>query len=541
MEELGKTQYDLLVIGGGAHGLFAAADAASRGLSVALIDKADFGGGVSWPDQRTIGGAFQSFREGQLGRSRRRIRERRAWARLAPHLLRPLPFLAGTYRWTRRSRTLAKAAFQVFEGLGRQRNTQVSPELHLPKNRLESAAATRRLFPGIAEPGLTGGAIWYDYQARDPERLTWTVALAARREGATLANYVEAIGVIREGAGGRVAGAQIRDPLSGALGEIRASVTLVATTGGSAALLASLGATVPPVPLLRTMDVLLNRPARDIALVAPARSGRLLTAVPWHGHLLVGTHVSKRPVDANAGAPPDEAIEAFLGDLNDAFPSLAAARRDIRLLHHGLVPADVRGDRVERLTEPRIVRHAQSGAPGLISLTGAEYTMARWAAERAIDAVCAELGRSAGACRTGRFELPHAGIADVEGRLLETLRELRVELDRDVLEHLIRWYGTEASAVARHAADARLLGRVSPGTPILAGAVAYAVDREAAVRLSDVVFRRTPIGSAGHPGAEALERVAGIMGDRLDWTAERRGAELAGVETDYRAITAPAP
>lgn len=541
MEELGKTRYDLLIIGGGAHGLFAAADAASRGLSVALIDKADFGGGVSWPDQRTIGGAFQSFREGQLGRSRRRIRERRAWARLAPHLLRPLPFLAGTYRWTRRSRTLAKAAFQVFDGLGRQRNAHVSPELHLPKARLESAAATRRLFPGVAEAGLTGGAIWYDYQARDPERLTWTVALAARREGAALANYVEAIGAVREGAGGRIAGAQVRDPLSGELGEIRASVTLVATTGGSEALLTSMGVAAPQVPVLRTMDVLLNRPARDIALVAPARSGRVLTAVPWHGHLLVGTHVSKRPVDAQAGMPPDEAIDAFLDDVNDAFPSLTATRRDIRLLHHGLVPAEVRGDRVQRLSEPRIVRHAGAGAAGLVSLTGAEYTMARWAAERAIDAVCTELGRAAGACRTARFELPHAGIADVEGRLLETLREIHVELDRDVLEHLIRWYGTEASAVARHAAGAGLLDRVSPGTPILSGAIAYAVEHEAAVRLSDVVFRRTPIGSAGRPCAEALERVATLMGDRLGWTVERRAAELAGLETDYRAITAAAP
>jgi glycerol-3-phosphate dehydrogenase len=540
VEDLGTTRYDLLVIGGGAHGLFAAADAASRGLSVALIDKADFGGGVSWPDQRTIGGAFQSFREGQLGRSRRRIRERRAWARLAPHLLRPLPFLAGTYRWTRRSRTLAKAAFQVFDGLGRHRNAHVSPELHLPKARLESAAATRRLFPGVAEAGLTGGAIWYDYQARDPERLTWTVALAARREGAALANYVEAIGAVREGAG-RVGGAQVRDPLSGELGEIRAAVTLVATTGGSQALLASMGVATGQVPVLRTMDVLLNRPARDIALVAPARSGRLLTAVPWHGYLLVGTHVSKRPVDAHASVPPDEAIDAFLGDVNDAFPSLGATRRDIRLLHHGLVPADVRGDRVERLAEPRIVRHARAGAAGLVSLTGAEYTMARWAAERAIDAVCAELGRGAGACRTGHFELPHAGIADVEGRLVETLREIRVELDRDVIDHLIRWYGTEASAVARHAAGAGLVDRVSPGTPILAGAIAYAVEREAAVRLSDVVFRRTPIGSAGRPCAEALERVASIMGGRLGWTVERRAAELADLETDYRAITAAAP
>ena len=117
-----------------------------------------------------------------------RLRERRAWARIAPHLLRPLPFLMGTYGWSTRSRWALRAGFRLYETVGRARNRGISPELHLPRARLESAAATRRLFPGVSERGLSGGAIWYDYQTLHPDRLTWTVVLAARQAGAVLAN-----------------------------------------------------------------------------------------------------------------------------------------------------------------------------------------------------------------------------------------------------------------------------------------------------------------------------------------------------------------
>jgi len=537
LEDVAGQRYDLLIIGGGAPGLFAAADAAARGLSVVLIDKADFGGDPSWPDQRTIGGGLQSFREGRLSLAKRQIAERRIWARLAPHLLRPLPFLAGTYRWTRRSKLLAKAGFRTYDLLGRKRNAGVSQELHLPKARLESAAATRRLFPGVAPVGLTGGAIWYDYQARYPERLTWALALNARKHGATLLNYVEATAAIRTGTG-VVIGAQIRDVLSGATADLQAAATLVATPGGALSALAALGIAGPDMPVLRTMDVLLNRPARDIALVAPSRAGHFMTAIPWHGHLLVGTHLSRRPVNAQAGGPPDEAIEAFLSDVNEAFPHLSAERRDIRLLYSGLVPADSHGPTVERLRLPRVVSHARDGAPGVTSLVGAEFTTARWAAERAVDAVCADLTRKAARSLAHDRALPHAGIADVEGRLLETLREIRVSLDRDVIEHLIGWYGTEASTVVRYATAQGLTERIASDGPILAGEVAYAVDHEAAARLTDVILRRTPIGAAGHPGAAAVSAVARVMSARLGWTPDRVAAELADLDATYRTLIA---
>ena len=221
-------------------------------------------------------------------------------------------------------------------------------------------------------------------------------------------------------------------------------------------------------PLVRAMNLLLNRPAQDIATAAPGPLGRMLTAVPWSGYVLVGTHQSVAAVGPDEIEPPAEAVDAFLADVNATFPKLAADRKDIRMLHHGLTPATARGGRADLMPEPQIVDHGRQGAAGLFSMIGVKYTTARETAERAVTEICRAIGRSATPCRTAATVLPHAGIADVEGRLIETLRELRLDLDRDVIEHLTSWYGTEATEIARFAASmgphgARLVALSRPG------------------------------------------------------------------------------
>ncbi len=529
-EPLAAGRYDLLVVGGGIHGLFTAYDAARRGLRVALVERADFGGGLSFNHQRTLHGGLRAVERGRLAAARRQIHERRAWARIAPHLVRSLPFLTGTYRWSKRSRWAVKAGFAAYDYLGRHRNTGVVPELHLPKTKLESVAATRSLFPGIAASGLSGGAVWYDYQTRHPDRLTWCVALGAMAAGAVLRNYVEAIGSRRSN--GRIAGARVRDVLSGEEYEIDAAATVLAPGSQLEPLMQRFGATGAP-PLVRAMNVLIARPARDIALAARAASGRTLTAVPWRGSVLVGTYQDEQVAPPGDGGWSEGTLDAFLRDLNSAFPRFQVQRPDVRLVHHGLTPALVRGGRAEFLPDPRVVRHG-NGAAGLVSIVGVKYTTARLVAERAVDAAAAAASHSRGRCTTGIAELPHAGIADAEGRLIETLRELGLRLEKDVQDHLTSWYGTESTEVARYAAASPFgVDCLGDDVPVLCAEMAYAVDHARAMRLSDAVLRRTPLGSAGHPGRGALDRAAAIMGEQLGWTDAQRADEIRAVESLY--------
>jgi len=526
VEELARGRYDLLVVGGGIHGLFAAYDAAQRGVSVALVDRADFGSGLSFNHQRTIHGGLRALQTGNVRKTRQQIAERRAWARIAPHLLRPLPFLFGTYGWSTRSRLAVRLGFRLYDMVGRSRNAGVVPELHLPRTRLESAAATRRLFQGIAENGLSGGAIWYDYQTRHADRLTWTVALAAREAGATLVNYAAAVAPLKQQS--RITGARVVDARDGREHAIEAKVTLIAAGAGTAATFRAFGLQGAP-PMVGAMNLLLDRPARDIATAARAPSGRMLTAVPWQGYLLVGTHQSDIVVDGDReghAAPPPDMLDACLDQVNQAFSRLRATRADIRLVHYGLTPAVVRRGRPELLPEPIIERHTTNGSAGVVSLVGVKYTTARLAAQHAVDAVCAELGGSHRRCRTGTTLLPFAGIADAEGRLVETLRDLGVSLDRDVQEHLTSWYSTESTDVVTFAAKHGLLERLTPGLPVLSGEIAYAAANAQAEHLADAVLRRTALAAAGHPGQAALEHAADVMGSGLGWTADRRAREI---------------
>jgi glycerol-3-phosphate dehydrogenase len=539
VEDLARGRYDLLVIGGGIHGLFVAYDAAMRGLTVALVERGDIGSGLSFNHQRTIHGGLRALEHGQLRKAQRQVQERRTWARIAPHLLRPLPFLIGTYRFTKRSRWALKAGFTLYDQLGRRRNSDVSPELHLPKGRLESAAATKRLFPGVATNGLTGGAIWYDYQTRHPDRLTWTVALAAQHAGARIVNYMTAIKPIGS-SNGRVSGAEVHDEITGQTSAIEASVTVLAAGGSLPVAMSTFGVDGAP-PLVRAMNILVNRPARDIATAAPGPSGRVLTSVPWSGYVLVGTHQSASAVPAGETTPPPEAVDAFLADANATFPTLGAELKDIRMLHHGLTPGELRGGRLDLLAESRVIDHSARGVAGLLSIVGVKYTTARETAEHAVDLACRALGRPAGHSRTASTPLPHAGIADAEGRLIETLRELGVELDRDILDHLTSWYGTEAPDVARYASSMDNMERLGGSSPVLAAEMAYAADRASAVHLSDAVLRRTSLGSAGHPGKAALERAADIMAARLGWSAAARAAEIVATDAAYPATARRTP
>jgi glycerol-3-phosphate dehydrogenase len=279
-------------------------------------------------------------------------------------------------------------------------------------------------------------------------------------------------------------------------------------------------------PLLRAMNLLLDRPARDIAVVAPSPSGRMLTAVPSYGYVLAGTHQSDQAVDPAERGPTSATVDACLADVNATFPILKATAGEIRLVHYGLVPAVVRNGQANLLGEAQTIRHATRGVPGLISLVGTKYTTARVAAKHAVDAVFHELKRPRGRCRTAEVALPHADIADVEGRLIETLRELHAEIDRDIVEHLVGWYGTEAPDVLRYAVGRQWLARVIEGSPVLAAELAYAAEHAMAVHLPDAVYRRTPLGAAGKPSQTALSSAAAAMGQARGWSDNDKNREI---------------
>ncbi|HZB25623.1 MAG TPA: FAD-dependent oxidoreductase, partial [Vicinamibacterales bacterium] len=504
-ERVASTTYDLLVVGGGIHGLTIAYEAASRGLRTALVEMGDYGSGSSFNHQKTVHGGLRALQSMHFAKAREAVRERRALARIAPWLLRPLPFLLGTYRSLLRSRPALKAAFQLDAWIGRDRNAGVEPELHLPAARLISKAATLRLFPGVRRDGLTGGAQWYDYQMVQADRLTIAFAAAADRAGADLLNYAEAVSAVREQ--GRVAGIRIRDALGGAEADLRAAVVVNAAGSGAGRLMEAFGLR-RPLPLLKAMNLVTSKPASDIALAAPTRGGRMLTLVPWNGRALIGTSQSSQPVGASDARVTSEDVDAFVRAANEAFPALQLRREDVTLVHRGLVPAVSRGHATDLLARSQILDHEREGAPGAISVIGAKYTTARGTAERTVDLVARKLRRRIAPSRTGVTVLPGAGIADHEALIIETARAAGLPeqgIAPATIRRLGAQYGELSALVVRlMAEDTRLRSTLVADQPAVAAEVVYAVRHEMAVRLSDIVIRRLALGAAGHPGAEVI-------------------------------------
>jgi len=528
---LAPTTYDVLVIGGGIHGLAVAYEAASRGLRTALIEAGDFGSAASFNHQRTVHGGLRSLQYGRLRYARQSILERRALARIAPWLLRPLPFLVGTYRSVTRGRMALRAAFKIDDWLGRDRNRDVEPELHLPPARLLSKAATQRFFPGIRADKLTGGAQWYDYQMVEPDRLTFAFAAAADRAGATLANYVEALTPIREG--GRIAGMQARDLLSGRDFAVRAGATVNAAGAHAGAFMTAFGSKREYL-LLKAMSLLTNRPAGDFALAAPAH-GRMLTLVPWRGFGLVGTSQSQtfaQPGDTGASAAE---IERLIGDANLAFPALKLTPDDVKAVHRGVVPAVKSRKGVPELRMmPEVYDHASDGSPGAFSIAGAKYSSARGVAERTITMVGRRLRKRLAPSRTSTTLLPGAGIADHEALAIERCRATDVDLSIAEIRHLIARYGERAADIVSLIHERpELRAPLAASDPTFKAEVAHVIQHEMAVRLTDIILRRTTCGSAGHPGGDVIRAAASIAAGELGWDQERAAEEIESVERFY--------
>ena len=533
LDRLASTAYDVLVIGGGIHGLTCAYEAASRGLRVALVDAGDFGSATSFNHQKTAHGGLRSLQSLSLARAREAIRERRALARIAPWLLRPLPFIVGTYRSVTRSRLALRGAFAVDRWLSRDRNEGVEPELHLPAPRLLSRTTTMKLFPGIRAEQLTGGAQWYDYQMVENDRLTFAVAAAAERAGADLVTYVAARGPVR--AGGRLGGVRVQDLLNGREFDVQAQAVVNAAGAHAGEVMSAFGVN-RPYPLVKALNLVTSKPAADIALAAPGRNGRMLTLVPWRGRAIVGTWQSASAVSVSDARVTGADVEQFIAEANHAFPALKLTAADVTLVHRGLVPAITQRDgSVDLLPASGILDHASEGAAGTFSVIGAKYTTARATAERLTDLMARKLGKAIRRSGTAVTVLPFAGIADHEALAIETGRRLGIELTAPVLRHLVGQYAEGAAEIVKLIADdASRLAPVAPSVPTIAAEILYVIRNEAAVRLGDIVLRRTTLGAAGHPGADAIRTCARIAAAELGWESQRISEEIAAVDATYR-------
>jgi glycerol-3-phosphate dehydrogenase len=457
-------EHDLVVIGGGIHGAAAAYEAAQRGLSVALVEAADFGSGVSWNSLKTLHGGLRHLQRADFGQARESMRERRALLRIAPEIVRPLPFLVPIHGHGPRGREAFAVALRLHDLVGHDRNHGLPEARRIPASRVLSSAEVLRIVPGLDAHGVSGGALWFDAQVTHSERLVMGLCHAAADAGAALANYVAATGFLRSGKG--VTGIRARDVEGGGELEVRSRAVLVATGAGVDRLLARAEIQRPGHAVLLGMNLVLRRAVVTTHAVGARSGSRYLFLVPWRDRSIVGTAYDPPNV------APDLAVSRFIDEARRAFPWAGIGADDVGLVHRGLVPAQ-RGSGGPEARSAITDHGERDGVPGLFSIRAAKLTTARAEAQKIVDRVLLRLGRGSAPSRSALTPLPRArplegGIAD------QTLRAVRDEM---------------------------------------------------AMHLADVVLRRTDLGTAGPPAPPDLEAAARAMATTLGWDERKASTE----------------
>jgi glycerol-3-phosphate dehydrogenase len=536
LDRLTARTFDVLVVGGGIYGLTIAYDAAQRGRSVALIERDDFGSGSSFNHLRTIHGGLRYLQSLDVARARESIQERRAIARIAPQAVRPLPFAVPLYRSLLRGKLAMRAGFALDRLVAADRNRGVLPSHRLPGGRVVSRSQAAQRFPGLKRQGLTGAAVFYDYLTTEPDRFTFSYALAAAEHGAVLMNHVEAIAPRVDGT--RVVGVTARDGLGAGSVDIAARVTVNATGGGVDALLAPLGIS-SGIAMMKAMNLVTRRDAGDEALGGRSPSGRNLFLVPWRDRALFGTWESATTCAPGDTSVSERDVAAFITELNQAFPALDLTLADVTLVHRGVVPAAVRGGAVALEGHEQIRDHASQGVEGFLTVAGTKFTTARRVAERITDLLLTKLHEKPVACRTGTTPLPGGSLRDIGLAIAEARREFDEGLPTDTIPHLIAAYGSRYRDVMEIAATRpEWRARLAADSPVIGAELVLAARKEMAPTLADIVVRRTPLGALGHPGEAALTRAAAIVGAELGWSDDRRRHEIATVDAFYGSVNA---
>ncbi len=521
LDALTSHTFDLLVIGGGIHGLMAAWDASTRGLHVALIERHDFGGAASFNHHRTLHGGLRYLQSVNLPRLRQSARERRTWARIAPHLIDRQAFAVQVGGLDGKPAALLQAGFTLNAALTPERNAGVPDRLHLPAGRIVDGSERGGLDTGaLLWDGPVG--VWHDYCTTHAERLTFGVAVAAAGAGAILANYVDAIEPIWQGP--KISGVIARDHVSGAKLWIGASVLLNATGASTGRLMGGFGVR-KTARLVKAMNLVTRRPAPGVACGAPTADGRLLFALPWQGRLAIGTWHGDALCGADAAMVTPQEFDEFLSGINQAFPALKLTSDEVTLVQRGVVPAASFGGHVTLADRPLLREHRNDGVDGAISLMGVKYTTARALAEQAVTLVTAQLGRHAPST-TARTHLP--------GHEPTGTPPPVAGLDQGAWDHLERVYGDQSARVATFVRDSPSLGeRIVDHLPIVGAQILEAVRNEMALTLEDIVLRRTGLGSAGYPGDQAILKVERIAREELGWSSLRVHDEIRGLKEFY--------
>jgi glycerol-3-phosphate dehydrogenase len=519
LQAMGSTELDVLVVGGGVVGAGAALDAATRGLTVGLVEARDFASGTSSRSSKLIHGGLRYLEMLDFRLVAEALSERGLLIdKLAPHLIRPVPFL---YPLKHRGweRLYAGAGVALYDTLARISGHTAG----LPLHRHLTRRGARRIVPSLRKDALVGALQYYDAQV-DDARHTMFIARTAAAYGAHVATRSRVVGLLREGE--RVTGAKVHDLESGETTEVRARQVINATgvwTDDTQALVGERG----------QFKV---RASKGIHLVVPrdriqGSSGLILRTeksvlfvIPWGRHWIIGTTDTDWSLDKAHPAASAADIDYILQHVNEVLEQ-PLTHADVEGVYAGLRPLlSGESDATSKLSREHAVAHT---APGLVVVAGGKYTTYRIMAKDAVDAAVHALDAKVPPSVTADVPLLGAeGYAALKNARYQLAQRYGLHVAR--VEHLLGRYGSLVQEVLDLVADDPTLGEPLAGAPdYLRAEVVYAASHEGARHLEDVLARRTRISiETFDRGIGSVEEAARLMAPVLGWSESQIEREV---------------
>jgi glycerol-3-phosphate dehydrogenase len=495
-------QWDVVIIGGGATGLGAALDSASRGFKTLLVEKYDFAQGTSSKSTKLVHGGVRYLKQGNISLVNDALRERGRLRNNAPHLVRNLAFIIPTYDWWE----------GPFYGIGLKVYDFLAGKMGLGASHMLSREETVKALKNVNTEDLRGGVIYYDGQF-DDARLAIHLAMSAADHGATLINHCEAIGLLKD-SNGLVNGVRLKNPLQEDEYEVKAKVVINAT-----------GVFVDHI---RKMDEADHEntvtPSQGVHIVLPKKflegnqaimvphtaDGRVLFAIPWHEHVVVGTTDTAIDQFSIEPRPLQEELEFVLTHAQK-YLHIQPSESDVLSCFAGLRPlvSSGKNKKTASLSRDHTLITSRSG---LITITGGKWTTYRKMAEDVIDHAIL-VGQLADIpCKT--VNLPLHGYQPGQDDILDSLSV----------------YGTDAQkieALVNSMNQPQLLEQVHPDLPYRWADFLWAVRAEMASKLDDILSRRTRcLLCNAQASMEIAPKVADLVAQELGWDEAQKQEEL---------------
>jgi glycerol-3-phosphate dehydrogenase len=540
INNLADSKFDLLIIGGGIYGAALSWLATLAGLAVALIEKEDFGHATSANSQKVIHGGIRYLQNFDFARTRQSLRERRRLMHLAPHIVHPLPCLLPLYGHGFRGIEAMSLGLKIYDLIGKYRNKDSDPSKYIPEGSIISKSKICEFIPGINSSRIKGAAKWYDASCFNTERLVLAFIKSACRLGGVAFNYVKAEKILQHRKAGTIIKAhdRIKDEYIDIFAKnvINCCGPWIQDLLDSSSIRQKSGRIKHALGLnIITRKIFSHDMAVGLKNHHDRESG-LYFVTPWRGKSIIGTEWFENETHPDNLVVDISHCKKLIDGFNAAYSPAKLTLNDVDHVHFGLVPCrkntSNEKSNVNLINHFHLIDHKKDGLEGVITVIGVKYTTASDVAEKTLRYVFPNIKLT-----------PIAESPQLIGGEIENFNAFNIEMynkcksqfqDEKQLSQVILNYGSETEKIiALGSGDESNYRKKDDVCDIIKGETLFAVREEMANKLSDVVLRRTQLGTAGRPSESDLKNVSILMAQELGWNERKRKSEISHVRSYY--------